>query len=151
MANQLNQVLIFWLDKNGRQCTTFWTTQNQTSGGAGAYTALAAASQNVSAAAVVGFQFQQTVYLTATATTGPYQSVLDKAYLLTKLEGLSGTVRYAIPAPLDTIFLPGNEIVDLSNPNVSALLTEMQAVLSDGVGHNVSSFKRGWRARSGSR
>ena len=149
MATIQNQILMFWLDANNKPATTFWVTQDQDAGAASSYAALAGAAQNLSYASVIAIQFQQTLVLANAATTGPYQSVLDRGVLLTKLEGLNGGVRYGIPAPRQEIFLPGNVVIDTSNADVMALLTELQSTCGDGNGHNVSYFKRGWRARAG--
>ena len=149
MANIYNQVLLFWLDVNGRPATTFWTSQDQASGAAGSYSALASSAQALSTAAVVAVQFQQTMLISSTAVSGDYQSVLDRAVLLATLEGLSGSRRPAIPAPVSSIFLPGNEVVDMANADVLAFLAQLQATIGDGNGHAISTFKRGWRARAG--
>ena len=148
MAAIYNQVLLHWTDVNGRNATTFWTTLDQGEGGAGAYSALAAAAQALSVAALKAIQFQTTVHLATDPTTGAYQSVTDRGVFLARMAPVPGSTLYAVPAPKESILLPGNEVIDLSNPDVVAFFTQMNTFIGDTTGHAVSQFVRGTRQRA---
>jgi len=137
-----------YLDNAGKTACSFLTTQDQSSGGAGAYGALATALQACSDAALVAIQFQTTVVLSATPASGDYPSVFDKAVILAPITGESRSTRLEIPGPKSEIFQPNHVVVDLSNPLVLALQSECEAVLGDADGHPWGPFKRGTRQRA---
>jgi hypothetical protein len=140
-----NQVLIHYVDKNGKVGTMFLTTQDQGSGGTGAYSALAAAVQQVTHCAVTAIQFQTTAQIVATASDGDYPSVLDKAVILVGISGEPKGTRIEIPGPKTTIFQADHVTVNLANTDILALQSACQAVLGDQEGHPWGAFKRGNR------
>lgn len=143
-----NQVLVHYLDANGRPATNFWTTQDQDTGAAADYTALAGAAQALTYAAVVAVQFQQTAVFASSPTTGDYQSVLDRAVFMSHIETTRAPSMIAIPAPLIGIFTAGHEDVDMSNPDVIAFSAEVVAALGDTNGHANGPLEYGRRQRA---
>jgi len=148
MAAIYNQVLIHYVDKNGRPATNFWTTVDQDEGGAAGYLTLAAAAQAISDAAVVAVQYQQTVVLEATPSDGDYPSVLDRAEFLSHIETSRQRSNIVIPAPKSEIFTAGHEIVDMSNSLVIALSDEVTTLLGDTQGHSNGPLEYGRRGRA---
>jgi hypothetical protein len=148
MSHLYNQALIHYVDRNGRTSCAFLTTQDQGEGGAGAYADVAAALQACSDAAIIAIQFQTTVLVSATPSTGDYDSVLDKAVILVPISGEARSTRLEIPAPKSSIFRADHVTVDLANADVIALDAECQAVLGDSDGHPWGPFRRGTRQRA---
>lgn len=149
MADIYNIVLMHWVDQGGKTCTSFYTTQNQGAGGTGAYAALASALQACSDAALVAIQFQTTAHLTAAPTTGPYKSVYDRALGMSHIVVGGNGYKWSIPAPKAAIFQGDTKTLDLSNPQVMALDTAMQAVLGNSLGDAVGPISYGARGRAG--
>lgn len=148
MSHIYNQALIHYVDRNGRTACAFLTTQDQSAGGAGAYSPVAAALQACSDAAIIAVQFQTTIVISATPSEGDYDSVLDKAVILVPISGEARSTRLEIPAPKSTIFRADHVTVDLENDDIIALDSECQAVLGDSDGHPWGPFKRGNRQRA---
>jgi len=148
MGAQYNQVLIHLLDANGRPSVNFWTTVDQTAGGTGAYSALAAAYQDMTYAAVVAIQYQTTIVLEAEPTTGDYQSVLDRAVFMSHILTTRQPSLIAIAAPKADLFTAGHEVVDMTDSRVLALSDEVQAVLGDTQGHGNGPLEYGRRQRA---
>jgi hypothetical protein len=143
-----DQVLIHYLDNNGTPATAFITTQEQGSGGAGAYSALAAAFQAVSDAKVVAVQFQSTLHLTGTAGSGPYETAFDRGVLLGNIPATGAPAKVSIIAPKAAIFLPDTVTIDLSNLQILALQTQIMALAGDRNGNPWGPFKRGMRTEA---
>jgi hypothetical protein len=148
MPSVYNQCIVQWVDASGRPATSFWTTIDQTEGGAGAYGDVAAAAQDLADAAVVAVQFQSTLMVNNTPVTGDYQSCLDRAVILANIQTSNAPTRFEIPGPKADIFLPDHELVDMSDPRVVAFNAACSAVLGDTSGNAVGLFKRGIRARA---
>jgi hypothetical protein len=146
-----NQCILNWLDKNGATAASFWTTQDQGAGGAGAYSALAAAAQACSDAAIIGIQLQTTVQLATMPGDGPYCTVFDRAALLARIPATGTPTRQEIVGPKSSIFLPDLVTVDLTNANVLALQSQIEALVGDKSGNPQGPYYRGLRrqARSG--
>jgi hypothetical protein len=140
-----NQCILNWIDKNGQEAQNFWTTLNQSSGGASAYEDLAEKAEAISCCKVQAIQFQTTLVRGATPVTGPYQTVLDRANILAKISGTNVTTTISLPGPQAAIFLPGNVIVDMSNTDVIAFQAALAAVIGDTSGNPIGVFKRGYR------
>lgn len=148
MATIYNQILLQWQDVSGKQASSFWTTQDQGAGGAGAYASLKAAAEACSSCKVIGIQFQTTIAYSPTPVTGAYPSVLDRAVLRTSIPATSQPSRIEIPGPLAAIFLPDLVTVDLANASVLALQAQVMARLGDSSGNYMGPFIRGIRARA---
>jgi hypothetical protein len=143
-----NQVLLQWQDVSGKQCSSFWTTQDQTAGGAGAYATLKDKAEAISCCGVIGLQFQVTITYSPTPVTGAYCSVLDRAVFRNRIPDDNQPSRIEIPGPKAGIFLPDLVTVDLSNTDVLAFQSEVMAVLGGATGHAMGPFKKGIRARA---
>lgn len=128
--------------------TSFWTAQDQTAGGASAYSDLADAAQAVSEAAIVAVQFQQTLLLSATPGDGPYCTVFDRCNTLTSIPTSGAPVTFGLVAPKQEIFLPDHKTLDLENDDVITLQDEMMAALGDRLGNAQGPFRRGYRTRA---
>jgi len=143
-----NQVIIQYRDKNGKMATSFWTTVDQDEGAAAEYATLAGLAQNVSDAAIVSVQFQQTLNIEATPADGPYCTVFDRCMVLSSIPATLAPVTFGLIAPTEDIFLPDNLTLDLANDDIIALQGEMAAQLGDRLGHAQGPFRRGYRTRS---
>lgn len=145
MSALYNQVLIHYLDKNGKTAVSFMATQNQLPGGAAAYAPLASAFQACSDAAVVAVQFQSTLLIAATPGDGPYCTVFDRGVCFDRNSVTNVQQRQAIVGPKSSLFLPGNININLANTDVLALQSEVQALLGDAVGNPCGAFQRAVR------
>jgi hypothetical protein len=144
-----NQVLIHWEDANGGTATSFTPTQDQSDDGAAAYAALAAAAQACCDASIVAVQFQSTLLLSRTPTEGPYQTVWDRGVLSGRNSVTNRSQRNILVGPKEGILLPGHVYIDLTNPDVLAFQSEVQAVLGNSAGDPRGPFYRGVRLEAG--
>lgn len=149
MADIYNLVMMHWIDHNGKECTSFYTTQNQTAGGTGAYAGLGTALQDCSDAGLVAIQFQTTLQIGNAPVTGPYQSVYDRAAGMSHILTSGNPFRWSIPAPKAAIFESDTKTLKLSSAQIIALDTEMQAVLGNSSGTGVGPIAYGNRTRAG--
>jgi hypothetical protein len=149
MADIYNIVLMHWIDANGKECTSFYTTQDQSAGGVGAYSALATALQATSDAKLLAIQFQKTLAFSGTIGSGPYKSIYDRASGLSRIIGTGNPFRWSIPAPKAAIFESDTKTLDLSSTLIMTLDTEMQAVLGNSSGIGITPIAYGNRTRAG--
>lgn len=143
-----NQVLVSYTDQNGKQCTLFFTAQDQGAGGAAGYAALAAAVQNCTDAAINAVQFQATLLLDATAGDGPYNTIYDRAAMLLKIPATGQPITYELAAPKASLFLPDTVTLDLMNSDLIALQSEMSAFVGDKLGNPIGPIRRGYRTQA---
>lgn len=148
MAALYNQILVGYLDQNGKPGTSFWPAIDQSTGPAAAYSGLCAAVQAVTDCAVIGVQFQSTLLIGATPTDGPYKTIIDRAMMLSKITATGKPFTFSIPGPKSSIFLPDHLTVDLTNTNVIALQTAMMAKVGDQAGNAMGLFRRGYRTEA---
>lgn len=144
-----NQVLLHWRDKNDKTAVQFIPTQDQDPGAAAGFASLATAMQACSDAALVAVQFQCTYVISAVPGDGPYCTVYDRAVMFDKNSVTNVTQRQAIVGPKASIFLPGNQKVDLTNSSILALQTQAMDFLGDQDGNPIGSFLRGKRQEAG--
>lgn len=140
-----NQFLLHWQDQNGNTAVSFVTSKDQTAAPPGAATTLVAAAQPCCDARIVAVQFQSTLVIGGAATTGPYKTVWDRAVLIGRNSVTNKSQRQVLVGPKPSIFLPGNIIVDLTNPQVMAFQAAVQAVCGDSAGNACGPFQRGNR------
>lgn len=148
MAAAYNQVIIHYLDIDGRTCQTFWSTQDQTEGGASAYVDLAAAAQACTDAAVIAVQYQSTVLLEATPADGDYPTVYDRAATLSKILSTNAPNTLQLVAPKSTLFLADTITLDLTNADLIALQTEMMSKVGSPQGAAMGPFRKGYRTQA---
>jgi len=145
MAMIFNYGIFHWLDKNGLTAQSFLVTQDQSSGSESALLPLAAAAQDCCAAAIVAVQMVTTTLIDATPADGPYKTVYDRGVLLNRITATNRGARQSLVGPDSAIFLPGNRIIDLSNPQVVAYQSQVMALLGDEAGNTAGAFIRGNR------
>jgi len=148
VANIFNQLFIQWRDINGRECTSVWTTQDQSDTGVGAYAALKDAAEACSNCTVIGLQFQTTIAYSNDPSTGPYPSVYDRAVLMDRIDVTGKPSRLELPGPRPELFQADLVTVDLSAPLIVALQAEVVAVIGDQNGNAVLPFIRGYRNKA---
>lgn len=148
MSTLYNQVLLEYLDANNQPAVTFWGTQDQTPGGASAYTALATATQALCDARITHITYQQVLALGGSPAQGDYQSVFDRAQFLGHFQGSRSAVQFGLPGPKASIFQAGHELVDMSNPLVQAWVAQMLIFVGDGSGAPLNDIVRGIRTRA---
>ena len=148
MSHIYNQTLLHFVDINGKRTCAFLTTQDQSAGGAGAYSPLAAAMQAVTSCGLVAIQFQSTLVIDASPADGDYPSVFDKAVILVPIDGENRSTRLEIPGPKSEIFRPNHVTVDLANTLIQDVQAQGIALLGDADGHPWGPFKRGTRQRA---
>jgi hypothetical protein len=143
-----NQVLIQYRDQNGKEGTSFWPSVDQDAGGASAYVDLAAKVQAITNCAVIGVQFQQSVLITATPTTGPYKTITDRAMMLSKIVSTNKPFMFSVPGPMAAIFEADTLKVNLSNADVLALQAAMMPLIGDNEGNPMGPFRKGYRTEA---
>jgi hypothetical protein len=148
MAAAYNQVIIHYLDIDGRTCQTFWSTQDQTEGGAADYVDLADKVQACTDAAVIAVQYQSTVLIDATPADGDYPTVYDRAATLSKILSTNAPNTLQLVAPTSALFLPDTITLDLSNTDLIALQTEMMAKIGSPQGAAMGPIRRGYRTQA---
>jgi hypothetical protein len=141
----VNTLWTNWTDNRGGQAQTGWTQGNQTPGSLGPYAGVVSAAANLSRAGQDGATLQTRVIVNTSASTGVYDGVRDQAVFLLRNVGSSRLL--AIPAPDENIFLPGSDLVDMTNSDVVAFLTQVFAVLGDSYGNPWLSCPGGRRRR----
>lgn len=134
-----------WVDNENREATSFMTTQDQLTGAAAGYANLADALQGCSDAYLQAIQFQQTLVRVGIPVVGPYGTCVDRAVLLGNITLTGAPYRVSIVGPKSSIFMADNSTVDLTNPLVIALQTQVMALLGDNAGNPCGPFKRGMR------
>lgn len=148
MADIYNQVIFNWVDANGKTGRNFLTTQDQDAGGASGYASLAAAAQACCDAALVAVQFQTTLVIASAPASGAYGTVWDRAVFGGRNSITNAYQKNALVGPKTTIFLPDTITVDLTNSDVIAFQTELQAVIGDQLGNPAGPFLKGWRDKA---
>lgn len=148
MAAAYNQVIIHYRDESGKECQTFWSTVDQGAGGASAYTGLAAAAQAISDCAVIAVQFQTTVLIEATPTSGPYNTVTDRAMILSKIGSTGKPLTLQFVGPKASIFQSDTLKLDLTNADVIALEALMMSLIGDVQGHAMGPIRKGYREQA---
>jgi hypothetical protein len=143
-----DQLLVHYVDANGEEATSFLTTQAQDSSGTGPYETLAAAIQGCSCAKVYAIQRQTTLVLGGSLTSGPYNTVFDRAVLLSKIPATGTPTRLVVCGPKAEIFQADTVTVDLSNALITTLQTQSIAVLGDRSGNPMGPFSRGTRTEA---
>lgn len=141
----VNMALGNWVDNENREAVSFMTTQDQTTGAAAAYAPLANALQDCSDAWLNAIQFQSTLVRVGVPVVGPYGTCIDRASLLGNIIATGAPYRLSIVGPKSSIFLADNSTVDLSNPLIVALQTQVMALMGDNNGNPCGPFKRGVR------
>lgn len=148
MATIYNQVLLHWLDKNGKPGTSFWTTLDQSNAVPGGLSSLGAAAQALSTCGLLAVQYQTTAVIGNAPTTGAYQSIFDRAVLLAEITGTNQPTRFEIPGPVASILLADTVTIDLANTLVTAFAAQAQGNCGDKSGHAVGPFIRGRRTKA---
>ncbi len=143
-----NQVLVQYRDKNGKEGTSFWPSVDQDEGAAADYVDLAAKVQAITNCAVIGVQFQQSVLIDATATAGPYQTIVDRAMFLSKIVATAKPFMFSIPGPKSSIFMPDTLQVNLSNADVLAMQAAMMPLIGDNEGNPMGPLRKGYRTEA---
>jgi len=128
MSALFNYLTVHYLDDNGKVAQSFITTQDQDPGREADALLLIAALQACSDAKIVAVQMNTTTLLEGSFGTGPYKTVWDRGVLLGKFVGSTTGYRSTIVAPKAEIFLPGNRVIDLTNPLITTLQTEVEAI-----------------------
>jgi hypothetical protein len=139
-----NQVLVFTRDVNGRNAVNFLSALDQSALVNTLVDNLVTAYQAVSAANVFAAQFQATKLYTGATTPSAYDTTLDRANLV--VQAVGATTRVGIVAPLPAIFMSNNYTVDLSNTQVAAFISALEAVA--GVGPTaamITGIRKGYR------
>ena len=148
MGAAYNQIVMQYVDANGKPATTFWTSVDQGTGGASAYTTLAAKAQAVSDAAITAVQFQTTVLLDGSAGDGPYNTVTDRCQILMRIPATGAPLTLGLVAPKSEIFLPDNVTLDLTNTDIIALEAAMMTLVGDKMGNAMGPIRRGYRTEA---
>lgn len=148
MATIYNQVLMHWVDNNGKPGTNFWTTLAQTDAVPGGLVSLGAAAQALSTCGLLAVQYQTTAIIGNAPTSGSYPSIFDRVVLLSEITGTNAPTRFEIPGPVAGILQSDNVTVDLANALVVAFATQVQANLGDKSGHAAGPFIRGRRTKA---
>jgi hypothetical protein len=148
MADIFNYAIFHWKDSNGKTAVSFLVTQDQTSGGASTYEPLAAAMQDACDAAIVAVQFCQTLVLATTPTSGAYGTVWDRGALIGRNSVTYASQRSVLVGPKEDIFLPDRNEINLTDPRIIAVQTEVQALLGDSMGNPFGPFQRGVRQKA---
>jgi hypothetical protein len=143
-----NQILVQYLDGNGKEGTSFWPATDQTTIPPSAVTALAAKVQALTNCAVIGMQFQSSYTLTATPTDGPYKTIVDRVMVLSKIVATQKPFTFEIPGPKSTIFTGDTMTLNLANTDVIALQTAMMPNVGDNQGNPIGPFRRGYRTEA---
>lgn len=149
MANTYNQALIFWRDVNNKTASSFWTIQRQTDSVPGDLIALASAAQACSNAAIVAVQYQTTHLFTSVPVAADYRTVWDRCNMQGRIGATGVYTHYDLVAPRVEIFKPDHTTLDLTNPDVAALVTAMEGTLGDAAGNPLTVIKRGRRQWAG--
>ena len=134
-----------FVDIMGGQANPMYVAADQGDGGMGPFSSLVLATQNMSCAGIFAGVIQTRSLVDAVAVGGPYGTVLDQVVF-----GVSSSARtgqLAIPAPVDTIFLPDYVTVDLSNGLVQAWWEAVQGTLGDSYGNPWTQLAWGQRRR----
>lgn len=145
MSAIYNQLLMHYRDASGKEATSYLTTQDQSDEGTAPYVALAVALQNCSDCAVTAIQLQTTLLAVGATTDGAYNTVFDRGVLFGTITGTGQPTRLPIVGPKESIFQAGHALIDMSNPDVVALVAEALAVLGSRDGVPVASYTRGRR------
>lgn len=149
MAATYNQVLIFYRDFNNRTATNFWTVQDQSDAVPAPLVLLAEKVQACSQAAVVAVQWQTTHYFVSAPVNMPYPTVFDRCNMLGRIAPSGVYTHYDLVAPKQSIFLPDNKTLDLANPDVGAMIAQMQATIGSPSGDPLAAIRRGTRQWAG--
>jgi hypothetical protein len=134
-----------WEDAAGGQAATGYTLLDQSDSPYGPYTSLLSAALTLSHAKHAFVTFQLRALGAGSTGSGPYSSIMDRAEFAVKSENYVKLL--AIPSPKESIFIPGSDIVDMSNPDVISFITQVQAVLGDSYGSPWISVAPGVRRR----
>ena len=138
-----------WQDADGAQAATGYTLLDQSDVPYGPYSSLLAAALNISVAKHAFVSFNLRAAGAGSTGTGPYQSILDSAEFAVKSANYVKVL--SIRAPDDSIFLPGTDLVDMSDSRVQAFITQVQTVLGDSYGSPWTAVAQGIRRRVGQR
>jgi hypothetical protein len=134
-----------WVDVQGGQANSMWTTADQSDAGLGPFSSLVSAAQSLSNAALFTGVIQTRSVIGGTPVVGPYGTVTDQVVFRMQSAGFGSNI--IVPAPVDTIFLSDNTTVDLSNPLVTAFIAQVIAILGDSYGNPWISCSFGQRRK----
>jgi hypothetical protein len=148
MADQYNYAIMHWLDSAGKTAVSFIPTQDQSTGGAGAYAGLASALNACCSAQVVAVQFVSTVILGGAGGAGPYMTVMDRGSLLSRNAVTNAPQRISLVGPKAAIFLPDTVTINLANTEIIALQSEVMSLAGDALGNAQGPFRRGKRQKA---
>ena len=143
----VNTLYPMWEDSGNGQAATGYTTLDQSDQPYGIYGALLSSALALSNAMHTFVTFQYKAAGAGTTGSGSYPTVMDRAEFAVKSANYVKIL--AIPAPKDTIFVPGSDLVDMSNPDVVSFITQVQSVLGDSYGSPWISVAQGRRRRIG--
>jgi hypothetical protein len=120
MAAGYNQLIMRWVDSNGLYCTNFFCTQNQTPFSDAGLQAVWEGAQGISQCGLVFVQFQQTIQIGGTASSGSYSTIYDRAMFLDNASNPLSYGQMQIPGLKAEILKPNQIDIDMNNPLVTA-------------------------------